>query len=89
MVPVFKNVGDRSTAKIYCPVSLFSVVSKIFEKIVNNSIVNHLEKWPFSDFQYGFMSSQSDLLTVASDRVARAFNQSGVTRAITIYIQGY
>ena len=59
------------------------------EKIVNNSIVNHLEKWPFSDFQYGFMSSQSDLLTVASDRIARAFNQSGVTRAITIYIQGY
>ena len=91
MVPVFKNVGVRSTAKIYSPVSLFSVVSKIFKKLVNNSVVNHIEKWPFSDFHYGFTSSQStaDLLTVASDRIARAFNRSRATRAIATYIQGY
>ena len=30
---VFKNVGERSTAKKYLPVSLLSVVSKVFEKI--------------------------------------------------------
>ena len=60
MVPVFKNVGERSTAKSYCPVSLLSVVSKVFEKLVNNRIVDHLEKCGlFSDFQYGFRSSQS------------------------------
>ena len=58
MVPVFKNVGERSTAKNYRPVSLLSVVSKVFEKLVNNRIVNHLEKCGlFSDFQYGFRSS--------------------------------
>ena len=28
VVPVFKNAGERSTAKNYCPVSLLSVVSK-------------------------------------------------------------
>ena len=28
VVPVFKNVGERSTAKNYCPVSLLSVVGK-------------------------------------------------------------
>ena len=44
VVPVFKNVGERSTAKNYHPVSLLSVVSKVFEKLVNNRIVNHLEK---------------------------------------------
>ena len=38
VVPVFKNVGERSTAKNYRPVSLFSVVSKAFEKLVNNKI---------------------------------------------------
>ena len=43
VVPVFKNVGERSTAKNYCPVSLLSMVSKVFEKLVNNSIVGHLE----------------------------------------------
>ena len=43
-VLVFKNVGERSTAKSYCPVSLLSVVSEVFEKLVNNRIVDHLEK---------------------------------------------
>ena len=89
VVPVFKNVGERSTAKNYCPVSLFSVVSEVFEKLVNNRIVGHLEKCGlFSDFQYGFRSSQStaDLLTVVSDRIARAFNRSGATRAVALDI---
>ena len=89
VVPVFKNVGERSTAKNYHPVSLLSVVSKVFEKLVNNRIVDHLEKCGlFSDFQYGFRSSRStaDLLTVVSDRIARAFNRSGATRAVALDI---
>ena len=44
MVPAFKNVDERSTAKNYCPVSLLAAVSKVFEKLVNNRIVDHLEK---------------------------------------------
>ena len=44
VVPVFKHVGESSTAKNYRPVSLLSVVSKVFEKLVNNRIVDHLEK---------------------------------------------
>ena len=44
VVPVFKNVGKRSTAKKYHPVCLLFVASKIFEKFVNNKIVDHLEK---------------------------------------------
>ena len=47
MVPVFMNVGERSTAKNYCPVILLSVVSKIFEKLRNNRIADHLEKFAF------------------------------------------
>ena len=81
MVLVFKNVGERSTAKNYHPV--VSVVSKVFEKLLNNRIVDHLEKWGlFSDFQYGFRSSRptADLLTVVSDRIPRPFNRSGATR---------
>ena len=89
VVPVFKNVGERSTAKNYCPVSLLPVVSKVFEKLVNNKIVDHLENCGlFPDFQYGFRSSRStaDLLTVVSDRIARAFNRSGATRAVALDI---
>ena len=60
VVPVFKNFGERSTGKSYCPVSLLSVVNKVFEKLVNDRIVDHLENCGlFSDFQYGFRSSRS------------------------------
>ena len=85
VVPVFKNVRERSTSKNYLPVSLLSVVSKVFEKLVYNRIFDHLEKCGlFFDFEYGFRSSQStaNLLTVVSDRIARAFNMSGATRAV-------
>ena len=43
MVPVFKNVGEMSTAKNYGPLNVLSVVSKVFEKLVSNRIVDHLE----------------------------------------------
>ena len=88
MVPVFKNVRERSTAKNYRPLSLLSVVSKILEKLVNNRIDSPREMQPFFDFQYGFRSSGStaDLLTVVSDRIARAFNRSETTRAVALNI---
>ena len=55
MVPVFKNVGERSIAKSYSP---DSAVSEVFEKVVNDRIVDQLEKCGhFSDFQYSFRSS--------------------------------
>ena len=42
VAPLFKNVGERSPGKNYRPVSLLSAVSKVFEKLVNNRIVDHL-----------------------------------------------
>ena len=89
VVPVFKNVMERSTAKRYCPFSVLSVVNKIFETLVNNRIVDHLDKCGrYSDFQYGIRSSRStaDLMTVVSDRVAGAFNMSGAARAVALDI---
>ena len=65
------------------------MVSKVFEKLVNNRIVDQLEKCGlFSDFPYGFRSSRStaDFLKVVSDRITRAFNSSGATRTLAIDI---
>ena len=42
VVSVFKIVGERSTAKNYRPVRLLPVVSKVFQKLVNNRIADHL-----------------------------------------------
>ena len=44
VVPVFNNVSERFTAKNYGPANLLSVVIKVFEKLVNKRIFDHLEK---------------------------------------------
>ena len=78
-----------STAKSYHLVSLISVVSKVFKKLVHNRTVDYLEKSVlFSNFQYGFRSFLliADLLTVVSDRISRAFNRSGTTQAVALDI---
>ena len=83
VVIVFEN--DRSLAKNYQIVSLLSVVSKVFKKLVKNRVFDHLKKYDlFSDFQYGFRFSQAtaELLKLVSDRIARAFNRSGVTQGV-------
>ena len=57
VVPVFKNVGERSKVKEYHPVSLLPVISKIFEQLFNNMLVCHLKECDlFPDFQSGFRS---------------------------------
>ena len=84
--PLFKNVGERSTVRNYHPVCLLSVVSKVK---TCNRIVDHLENCGlFSDFQYGLRSSRStsDLLTVVSDKIARAFNRFGASQAVAVDI---
>ena len=57
------------------------MVSKAFEKPVNNRNVDHLKKCSlFSDFQYVFRfhRSTSDLLTVVPDRIARLLTLNGI-----------
>ena len=69
--------------------SLLSVVIKVFEKLVNNRIPDHLEKCCLiPDFQYGFRFSRStaNLLKVTFDRIARAFNRSGATQTVALDI---
>ena len=75
---VFKNAGEMAMAKNYCSASLLSLVCKIFKKLVNNRLVDHLQKYDiFSDFQYSFKSSWStvDYLTVV-------LNKSRATQAV-------
>ena len=52
------------------------MVKNVFEKLVNDSLVDYLGKCGLlSDFQYGFRSSQStaDILTIVSDRITGGF----------------
>ena len=65
------------------------MVSKIFEKLVDNRLLHYLEKCClFYDLQYGFMSSCStaDIVTKVSDRIARSFNRSGTSIVVALEI---
>ena len=89
VVPILKNVGERAAANSCHPVNLLYVSSKVFEKLENNWLLDHVEKCSlFSVFQYGFRSFQSSayLLTVVSNRIARAFNRSVATQAVALDI---
>ena len=78
---LFSGLLKTTTLLVFCQWLVKS------EKLVNNMIVDHLEKCGlFSDFQYCFRSSRStaELLTVVSDRIARAFNRSAATLAVAL-----
>ena len=76
LVPVFKNVWERFTAKNYLPVSILFVGLLV---TLRNVVF-------FSDFQYDFRSSHltADVVTVVSNRTAMAFNRSGATQALAL-----
>ena len=91
VIPVFKkvNLKKRSDPLNYRPIGLLPIISKVFESLINRSLVNHLDSNNlFSDFQYGFRSGRStaDVLTVTSECVYHALDACGETRAIALDI---
>ena len=58
--PVSKNVEEMSKAKNYRSVSRLSVGIKVYEKLVNNRLVDYLEKCGLVSYsQYDFRSARS------------------------------
>ena len=87
--PVIKNSGERCDFSKYRPISLLPIISKVFESLINNHIITHLEKFSrLSDVQYGFRSSRStaDILTVITDPIVRSLDSSFETRTIALNI---
>ena len=59
--PIFKK-GDKSNPGNYRPVSLTSVVCKLFESFVKNALYNHLiDNDLLSKEQYGFVSGKNTI----------------------------
>ena len=59
---VYKK-GDKQFAGNYRPVSLTCIICKLLEKIIGESMVNHMKKYDlFSDKQHGFISGRYTVL---------------------------
>ena len=75
-IPIFK-AGERTSCDNYRPISLLSAISKILEKIVANSLVNHLEinKLLYEN-QYGFLRGRSTVhnITKLTNRISHDLN---------------
>src|ERR1700755_2540123 len=81
--------GGPSQPSNYRPISLTSVLSKVFESILNRKIWKHLNSSNLiSDRQYGFRkkSSTSDLLSLLSDSWSTAFRHFSESFAVALYI---
>lgn len=84
VIPVFKK-GDRHQPNNYRPISLTSVVCKVFESIIKDSIVGHMMKNNlFSKMQHGFLPKRSCItqLLVATEYWSKALSQGDAVDVI-------
>ena len=58
VIPIFKK-GDSTNLNNYRPISLLPVISKIFEKIINNQLTKVIDNGYIDHNQYGFRRGHS------------------------------
>ena len=62
VTPIFKKKGKRSNIEDYRPVSLTCVFSRIAEKIVRDTVVDHLNENSFlNEIQHGFVKKKGTM----------------------------
>src|SRR5678815_3245749 len=81
--------GSRSDPSNYRPIALTSILSKIFETLLNSHFLDHLESHSLlSDRQYGFWRSRStgDILSYLTDLWFSALRNYGETCVVALDI---
>ena len=89
VVPVPKKGCDSAQPSSYRPISLLPIAGKVFEALINKTLVQFLERHELlSDMQYGFRHSRStgDLLSYVTDHISRVLDRQGETRSVALDI---
>ena len=89
VIPVFKGSGAKSDPSNYRPISILPIMSKVFESLINQQLVDYLEEHELlTDVQYGFRHSRStgDILSLITEHINRALNRRGEARLFAIDI---
>ena len=61
VIPIYKS-GDKTSIENYRPISVLSVFSKVFEKIMYNHLINFINKHNILyKYQFGFRKRHSTL----------------------------
>ena len=90
ITPVHKK-GNKSVIKNYRPVSLLSIVSKVFEKLIHRDIYKHLETHKIiNNRQHGFRKHRSaaDLHLLLSSKWSHALDKGLQTLVLALDIEG-
>ena len=87
VVPVFKNVVERSIAKNYHPVNLLWLVKSLKNLQIIGLLITYRNVvfYLISSMILGLLK-QLHLFWQLSDKINRAFNRSGATRGVSIDI---
>ncbi len=87
IIPIYKNKGSIADMKNYRPISMLSVFSKLFEKLIHKEITNFFDrKNILNDSQYGFRKSHSTLhaLINATENIYQSVDNKQHTLGIFI-----
>ena len=67
VIPIRKDQSCKSSPSSYRPISLLSILSKIFEKHIYSVIMNHLEDYyPIFHQQWGYQAGKSTTTALAA-----------------------
>ncbi len=78
VVPIYKS-GPKDQLSNYRPISVLPFFSKLLEKVVNNRLVDYLNKWSIlTQNQYGFRSNHSTCMAVIEmcDKITQALDEN-------------